>query len=358
MAIRFMDGFDKYHTTNNTDIPSGLARNYTSVVNDNYIRTQAGRYTGNALNMAYGKNSTYITKAISATGVTKFIVGFNIKMTSQSSFGAGNLWIGPSNATNVIYGWANKGLSIAYTGGLYYNGYSGSSAGAMEWGALALNTWTHIEMEWPITAGVGNPAILYVNGVLVASNTNALASIGWNGTLRIGSTGSGYPSEAVHIDDFYMLDDTGSTNNSRLSTATYVPRIETIVPTSDVANDFSLTGVASAYLAGDNRPVNSGQYASSGTDAQKVRFGNGDLTNINNINCVQFNALCSNSVTGADNWKFLMNNTEVGSTKSVSDSLLSSTAIASEAFEVNPITSAAWTASDVNSIETGIINKP
>jgi hypothetical protein len=213
-------------------------------------------------------------------------------------------------------------------------------------------------MECPITASAGNPARMYLDGVLVGSSTHTQASIGWNGTLRIGHPiSNGGQNGIVHIDDFYVLDDTGSTNNARLSSSTYIPRIETLVPTSTVANDFSLTGVAAAHEALDNIPLNTSHYIASTTTGHKARFNVGDLTNINNIKGVQFTGVCSNSTAANNDWKFLMSNTEVGTTKTVTDILANSTPITQEIFETNPITASVWTVSDVNSIETGIINK-
>lgn len=358
MALRFMDGFDGYQTSDYQPMAVEMARNYTSVYTDYTIRAYAGRYTGKSVQFLCSKDNGYVTKAISSSGVSRFIIGFNAKMTSVSGIGYGCLWIGPSNASNTIYGWANKGITIDYTGAVRYHSYSGVSAGAMEWGSLSTSTWKHIEVVCPITASVSNPAQMYIDGVLVASNTNVAASIGWNETLRIGSAHSYHAySSSVVIDDLYVLDDTGSTNNSRLSTTTYVPRIETLVPTSDVANDFTLTGVASAYTALDNIPLNSSHYMTSSTTGHKVRCGVGDLTNINNIRAVQFAGVCSNSTAANNDWKFLMNNTEVGSTNTVTDILLNSTPRKIELFETNPLTSLAWTVSDINSAEIGIINK-
>lgn len=356
MAVRFMDGFDKYHGTNNTDISVALTRNYT-VVNGEYVKCSTGRYTGMGVTMSANKNYTYFDKTgLSATGVTRFIVGFSIKCVTPYAFGYGCFCIAPSNTAHYTAGIATKGLTFCVNGQLYYNG----GAAAM-WDAgvqTGTNTWVHWELVLPISPGVGDPTIIYKDGIQVYSSTNASSAFGWNGTLRIGFIPNcQYDSEYYVFDDLYVLDNTGSTNNSRLSTSTYIPRIETLVPTSDVANDFSLTGVASAFSAADNIPVNTGQYISSTTVGHKARFGVGDLTNINNIKAVQFSALCSNTTPANNDWKFLMSNTEIGTTKTVTDILANSTPFTTEAFEVNPITSSAWAASDVNSIETGIINK-
>jgi hypothetical protein len=356
MAIRFMDGFDQYHATTGNSIAVALTRNYT-VVNDNYINTSTGRYTGMGMIMSWNKNRTYIDKTgLSASGVARFIVGFNIKATSLVGTAIGVFHICPSNATSFYNGLARKGLTFCRNGHVYYNIGDGA-----QWDGgvlLTANTWSHWEMVLPVSPGTGNPTIIYKDGIQVYSSTNIDSNFAWNGTLRIGSsTFAQYPPEYYVIDDLYVLDDTGSTNNARLSTSTYVPRIETLVPTSTVANDYTLTGVAAAHEALDNIPLNTGQYITSSTTGHKVRVGVGDLTNINNIKGVQFAGVCSNTTAANNDWKFLMSNTEVGTTKTVTDILANSTPITQQIFETNPITASAWTVSDINSIEAGIINK-
>lgn len=356
MVVRFMDGFDKYQSTQSSSIAILLTRNY-SVVNDDYIVATAGRYTGMAMNMSFQKNRTYIEKTgLSATGVTRFIIGFSIRATSLVGGGEGVFCVCPSNATSFYSGWARKGITFGRNGNVVYN--IGDSA-QQDFGVqLVANTWSHWELVLPVSPGVGNPTIIYKDGVQIYSSTHADSNFAWNGSLRIGGVPfTQYTPNYYAIDDFYVLDDTGSTNNSRLSTSTYVPRIETLVPTSTVANDFALNGVATAHDAVDNIPVDAAKYLQSSTAGHKARFGVGDLTNINNIKAVQFSGLCSNTTPANNDWKFLMSNTEIGTTKTVTDILANSTPFTTEAFGVNPITSLAWTASDVNSIEAGIINK-
>lgn len=352
MAIRFMDGFDQYHSTNNTDISVALTRNYT-IVNDNYLKCVTGRYGGMALTLTHNKNRTYFSKAISATGVARFIIGFNIKATSSYPMPYASFVITPSNAASAMYSVSTKGLTFCSNGQVYYN--YGSAA---QWDGgvqIVTNTWSHWEMVLPISPGVGNPTIIYKDGVQVYSSTNSASNFSWDGNLLIGS--ALYGSEYYMIDDLYVLDDTGSANNARITTSTYVPRIETLVPTSTVANDFTLTGVAAAHEALDNIPLNTSHYISSSTTGHKIRCSLGDLSNITNIKGVQFTGICSNATAANNDWKFLMNNTEVGTTKTVTDILQNSTPITQQIFDINPLTSSTWVVNDINSIETGIINK-
>lgn len=359
MAIRFMDGFDKYHSTNNINVATHLARTYNSVVSDDFIKVQAGRYGGQALEFSSWKELARIEKSISSVGVTYFVIGFNYKYVKMHiGDDKSAIIIKPSNATEYGAG-TFKGITFRDGGVVVYN--SGTN-GNITSSALTNNTWYHIEVVCPITAGVNNPAILYINGVEIGRSTHSDASIGWNGTLQIkdctyfkSNTGIA-PSQL--IDDFYVLDNTGSTNNGRLSSASYIPRIETLLPNSTVANDFGMSDMVSEpYQAMDNVPVNTSHYAYSSVNGNKTRSGLSNLTNISSVKAVQFNGLCANSTAATDNWKFLANNTEVGTTKTVTNTITSSTAINAEIFEVNPVTSSNWTSTSVNSIEVGVIDK-
>lgn len=359
MVMRFMDGFDKYHSTNNTNVVTYLARIYNSVVSDDFIKVQAGRYGGKALELSSYKELARIEKAISSSGVTYFVIGFNYKYV-KVHIGDGNpaIIIKPSNATEYGAG-TFKGITFRDGGVVVYN--SGTN-GSITSSALTNNTWYHIEVVCPITASVSNPAILYIDGVEIGRSTHSDASIGWNGTLQIKDCtyykSNRQISPSQLIDDFYVLDNTGSTNNGPLSSPSYIPRIETLLPNSTVANDFSMSDIVSEpYQVMDNVPVNTSHYAFSSINGNKTRSGLSDLTNISSVKAVQFNGLCANSAAATDNWKFLANNTEVGTTKTVTATITSSTAINSEIFDTNPVTSSDWTATSVNSMEVGVIDK-
>ena len=336
MALLWMDGFDTYNTTG--DISTSLARSYT-VSNSNSIAAVTGRYARTGVQFSPAKNGySRLFKSITPTvGATHLFVGFNIKII-------------PGNMNTYI----NSDWGQAT--GVWIDS-STLKCGPNTVTGLNYNTWYHIEIRIPLTATSGsNKYELYLDGATVFSSSSL--NFSFSSGLYFGAQFQwNYTSPYSVFDDFYVLDNTGSTNNARLSTLSYVPRIETLFPTSTTASDFTLTGAATAHEALDNVPVNTGQYISSTTAGHKARFGVGDLTNINNIKAVQFNSLASNTTNANNDWKFLMDNTEIGTTKTVTEVLTNSTPISSQIFETNPITSAAWTASNINSIEMGIVNK-
>lgn len=336
MALLWMDGFDTYNTTG--DISTSLARSYT-VSNSNSIAAVTGRYARTGVQFTPGKDGySRLFKSITPTaGATHLFVGFNIKIIS------GNMH------TYINSDWGIQTAVWIYVNILYCGNNSIAT--------LSYNTWYHIEIRIPLTATSGsNKYELYLDGALVFSSSSL--NFSFSSGLYFGAQFQWNNQGPYSVfDDLYILDNTGSTNNARLSTLSYVPRIETLFPTSTTASDFTLTGAATAHEALDNVPVNTGQYISSTTTNHKARFGVGDLTNINSIKAVQFNGLASNTTNANNDWKFLMNDTEVGTTSTVTDVLTNSTPISRKIFETNPITSAAWTSGNINSIEAGIINK-
>jgi hypothetical protein len=485
MAVRWMDGFDHYGNVNdlaanidNISVP--IARNYNSVVGTWY--STPGRYTGRSVYTVNNKNTSQLKKIISSSGVTNFIIGFNILLdTSGTSFLLTNGTINSARGLSIASLMQNTTFKLNNTT-IYTVNYTTIN-----------NVWMHFEIYMPITPDVGNPAKFYINGVLIGTST---ASMLYDGTFTFYNENA-----ATRIDDLYILDDTGSSNNACINSELYIPRIEYLQPASDdiseftnvggsttltegfetnttvaasmvslgcsniqytnyvynvgsyinscqriasnartgsyslqmfaasiapqpyfqfttTANSFSFwvknqatallsitvngvlvshtitttysqitttlsdpisivrininnnsnafwlddfsfdyTGKTNPQVVGLNYS-NSAKYLQSTTNGNRAQFNMSDLTNINNVKAVQLVSLQSESAPAVTcSSKFLINSAEVGSTKSVTGTLTSTIPYQTEILETNPATSTAWTASAINSIKTGVINK-
>jgi hypothetical protein len=487
MAIRFLEGFDNYgnfqlNTSSNdpTDnVTTGLARNWTTV-SGSWI-AKPGRFSGSAVQITSPKNAGFLKKAISATGISHFILGFNIKVTSALNFE-----IRLSNGANDN----TKGLKILYNNSsgnhiIYLNNvllYTQPSS-------VMFNNWAHIEMLIPITPSVGNPIRLYINGTERATSATSMSYDG-TFTLAVGLYST------YLIDDFYILDDTGAANNVKIGTELYIPRIETLIPITDDTSNFGNangTVLSTSFTTSFTDPhefliplgctnisylneITSGnrgiiretsgsvvrttpaglsiintscwfqfdtnasifsfwarvgvgqpstsypitinnvqstinvtttyqQFTFNLTSPSTIKFGphtaaiymddwsldytnslnaremsqvhsnitkfitssvNGDvsqfniknLSTINNIKGIQLNSLFAESQAAVDGiTKFVINNNEVGSNKTVNGTLQSTTPYHTEIFNVNPNTSSTWTETEINNIKIGIKNK-
>jgi hypothetical protein len=259
MALLWMDGFDHYGTAISGDASTRLAKLYT-VSNSNSILCSTGRYNqGSAVYMACGKyGTTRIYKPMTPTvGTTHLICGFNIYMAQVygTNIQINSGWNGQTNGISInTNAWPNFAL---YCGPNYV-------------ATLTANAWSHIEIRIPITTSGSNKYELYLNGATVFSSSSL--SFAWANALYFGTVDS-HNNSGYHfgLDDLYVMDNTGSTNNARIGTELYIPRIETTYPVDDVTNNFT---------------------ANSYTPFSSVTYGVDDLTGATNDAIL--NALATN----------------------------------------------------------------
>jgi hypothetical protein len=347
MALRWMDGFDFYGASGN--VSAIIARNYTSYSQGNRpVEAVAGRFDGYGIIMPEGKGIPFVTKAIDATGVSGWYVGFNFKLTTSGS-GISAINVTPSNVSYVTIGGkgvTNKGVSICPDGSIVLNGTNVTSTG------ISANTWAHCEVYFPNGAGTSE---VWINGVSKGTTTNTL---NYNGTWKIHSNGLG---EYCVLDDFYILDNTGSSMNGRLATTSYTPRIETLRPTSDDnIQQYNLTGAITGALCVNPFPHSSSRYIESSTLDAIAVFNKFDLPTISNPKALAVTSISASASAGVSSYKHLLCDSNgcverdfmFGTTSAYSGS----TPFVNEIFEYNPITSSSWSESEVNALKFGVKN--
>ena len=242
MALLWMDGFDHYSNSASGDVSAILAKAYT-VSNSNIILCSTGRYEAigkGAIYMAANKyGTTRIFKPITPTvGTTYLICGFNIYLTTSQ------------NTVYINSGWNGQTNGITIAGNVLKCGPNTVTT-------LSLNTWYHIEIRIPITTSGSNKYELYLNGATVFSNSSL--SFAWANGLYFGHVDNNTQGYTFALDDLYIMDNTGSTNNARIGTELYIPRIETMYPVDDTTNDFtpSYTPITSVTYGFENLLSNS-----------------------------------------------------------------------------------------------------
>jgi len=124
-------------------------------------------------------------------------------------------------------------------------------------------------------------------------------------------------------------------------------------------DDFTVTYTSKNAAQNLYKNAESSDYLQSTTNGNKLIGNIGNLNNINSVKAVGFMPLASESVSATtSSYKLIANNggpdTEIGSTQSVTGT---TTARAPQFFDINPLTSASWTASDFNALKAGVINK-
>jgi hypothetical protein len=222
MALIFLDGFDKYGDTNSNaaTMTTLMAGEWTTITNANIAAGLS--VTGQAVTA--GASGLTLTKTITAAG--RIIGGVRFRATLATAVGIQFL-DGASNQCGI--GIATTG-TISLRNGAYSSGtILGSSASP-----ISANT-THY-LEWDITFANSAAYNVYLDGVSIISGTGDTTATA-NNTISGVSLQSGVGAGVVTFDDFYLFDTSGSINNAVLLTS---PRIETTLPTSDSAVQFSI----------------------------------------------------------------------------------------------------------------------
>jgi hypothetical protein len=243
MAALFLDGFDKYGppNSNSTTVVAVLGADWSTVTAPTSQIVAGLSSTGNALTTG---NSATLTKAL-GTNATRLIGGLRIN---------GNL------AAQVSFAQFRDGANIQCTLSLETTGAvtlrSGNNSGTILSSAGAISGSSTHYIEWDITFGATGAYQVWLDGVSLftgSGNTRAGSTNNYANTFAVFTTGA---AQTTTIDDLYIFDGTGTTNNAPLLVS---PRIETTYPISDSAVQFGFgaatIGSTVSRVTGNATPV-------------------------------------------------------------------------------------------------------
>lgn len=230
MALLFCDGFDKYGpaNSNSTAVVALLtAGEWTSAAATlNVVASLSA--TGQALVLSPLATSLGLVKTLSAS-YSRLIGGFRFASTLGGVGGAG-LGFGDANTLQCTISINAAGTISLRTGAIAGTALATSST------SITANS-THY-LEWDITFGTSAAYQVWLDGVSVFSGTgNTRGGTANNSANQLIFTGAGGATQVVTVDDLYLFDATGSTNNAILLNS---PRIETTFPISDSAVQFAV----------------------------------------------------------------------------------------------------------------------
>lgn len=242
MALIFMDGFDKFGgvNTSGTSVAALLAAgDWTSATSSagspNIVAPLSA--TGQAL--AWTIQTQNVAKTLPAS-YGRLIGGFrfNAVLGAATSTGFITFTDAGSNQASVTINGVTGTISVR-------NGqYNGTALGTSA--ASVISNSTHY-LEFDITFGNAAAYQVWLDGVSILSgsgDTTTTANNTANGIAFGVGTGA---STSFTVDDFYLFDTTGSTNNAVLLTS---PRIETTFPVSDSAVQFAVgAGILGSSVA-------------------------------------------------------------------------------------------------------------
>lgn len=332
MTLLFMDGFDHYATAD-------ITKKWTTA-SIGSIASTSGRRGGGAVSLNSGTQS--LSKAITSSGTV--IIGFAFKTTTSTSVKLLTLF--ESTTAHITLQWNAGYLKV-------YRGTDGGTLLGTGTTSVTASSYTYVEIKAKINDTTGTIDV-YINGVADAGL--ALSGIdtrngGTAGTIDSVTFYNANTSQTGYIDDIYICNNSGATNNSFLGDC----RIDTILPSGDGNyTDFTPSTGTAHYALVDESTPNTTDYNSSATSGNRDSYTFPDLAGLSSqtVYGIQINAAALKSDAGA---RSLGTMSRLSSTDKdgAGAALGTSQAYVSEIQETDPA-SAAWTEANVNAAEFGV----
>jgi len=330
MALLFMDGFSG----------GDASVKWNSVIGSPTRSTGTPRFSGGAyLHQTFSYNLTkrYTASAEVYVGCAFSSTGADLTVS----------FLGDSNTTTHVT-FKYSGTSKNFTA---YRGSTGGTLLATGTSIVGLNAWHFVEMHVKISDTVG-VAELRIDG----ATTNEIT---FSGDTKNAGTNISVDSvlftagSSLDFTDVYICDTTGTTNNSWLGDVT----VRTITPNGNGAfSNFvgSDSDSLNNYLLVNEQPVSSTQFTGSATTGQHDSYTMADLpAGTTTVRAVQLNSYMAKSDATAASSKGMIR-TASTNYYGATQTLTTTYATYTDPFDLNPNTSAVWTSTDVNGLETGM----
>jgi hypothetical protein len=318
MALRFIEGFD--------DGQLG-AKGWSSFGGNYFAFNDTGRFGGTAIRTDSIHNAMYaFGSPLSGTIFLGIAIkpASNVSQTIIFSFGIARIRMEAGGRLSLIQ--SNNNALIATSASEVWQGPG---------------IWRYIELKMNTATGqaeVRSDEVTVVNGVLPVS-----ASVS---SIIIHEQGN-----SSTVDDIYILDDTGSVNNTFLGDV----RVQTLLPMADGTHADMTPSTGSSHFALVDEPApNTTDFVSSSiVGAMDTYQFQGLSPNTASVYGLEVANYSHKDATGPAG---LANVVRVGSTDYVSGSvqLSASWAVSRNLMEQNPATGSVWAPSDVNSAEFGV----
>lgn len=340
MTLLFADSFDHYNT-------SQLGRKWDDVHNTVAINAGVGRNSSPGLQTtSSGGTNGWVTKSLSVSAAT-LIVGaafnFSASVATQRFVWLTDGTVGPT-VQFMLQRNADGSINA-------YRGDSGTLLGTTAPGVLS-STAVHYYVELKVlihpSAGtvdlrVNGASVLSLTGQNTRQSANSFAtqvSFGNRDTTGI----------SVNVDDVYICDNSGSTNNTFLGDV----RVECLFPNGAGSTTNFAPSAGSNYQCVDDNPANDDtDYVSSSTVTDRDLYAMASLSSTSGA----VKAVCVTTTDRKDDsgTRTHAHVVKSGASVSVGTAFAPTTAYAihQTVFESKP-GGGAWTISDVNGAEAGL----
>lgn len=356
MALLYMDGFDVQDSSLRW-VQNGPPGDYTYAA-----ATRFG--TGKALTInAITSNTSNVSILKSFTPSASVYMGaalqVGLEVDTNNSNHTGNLFgIYTDNATtgHIYLRRLNTNAIVAYRGDPNLGTLgspNGTQIAASASGVLD-GSWRYIEVYAVINDTTGRLTVK-VDGNTVIDFTGDTRNAGTSTNIdairfRTGKYISNNNS-VITIDDLYVCDATGTTNNTFLGDV----RVQTMLPNAaGSSTQLAPTGSVNNWANAAEVPFNNSTYNASATVGQLDLYGLSDLVGSTmTVRGVQTVAHMQKSDSGTANAKIALKS-GASVYYDATRSLGTSPGAYTQVREIDPATSAAWTVEGANSLEAGM----
>ena len=331
-----MDGFDEYVAI------SDLYQEYVSLYLGQFLTT-GGRFGGGAVYIT--NNNQYLSWG-SPAPMTEIWTGIAYKILSSN--------IGNNAIVFAIGSVSSLEASVWYDpiGGNWtcWRGQQNTTLGSGFY-PITLNTYHWVELHYKMSTTVGIMEV-WVDGVRVVNLTGINSTQNSSTMFNVATIGSTYYSGVGYYDDWYVLDTTGTYNNTRLGDS----RIETLRPQSDAGPNDGVPSTAGPHYA----MVDELQWSSSNNIVLGSTVGNAEVfgmtsltTTPTNIHAVRVLAVAEKTDAGVllANAIVISSNVEADGN---STTLTTTFNHVTNIFETDPNTGVPWAYAAVNAMDCGI----
>lgn len=336
MALRFIDGFEHYA------IPSQIPLKYTSY-NDSGgssgIITMTGRRAGSTA-LLFRTSNDFIGLTLDAQAT--WVVGFGLYMLLTETAELMR-FVDSDGVVQAAISIGNDGTIRLYRGTV-----SGGTLLATSANSLPILGWNFIEAKLTIADSGGTFEVRVNESVWVTFTGDTKQSSTQTTAVRVQIYGRASDNA---IDDLYICDGTGSTNNTYLGDV----RVDTVRPIgAGNYSELSRQGSASNWDNVDDTTIdNDSSYNYSNTVGQRDTLDCGNLPSITgSIFGVQLNIAARKDDAGGRTLRSL---TRVSSTdyEGASQNVGTDYRVYRQIIEQNPNTATVWTESQINAAEFG-----
>jgi hypothetical protein len=279
MALLYIDGFEGYGTSTEmilggTDNPCrfsylGSSPGYTQLASTPVRTTQVVAGNSRSLRLFAGLGEI----GLRLPNLTEVIIGFGVYFETPSSTTSHFLEVGGSAPWTTSQGivLAFNGTSGLITACINGGGFPGTVLGTAS-GTYAGNTWYYLEARVKLGASTGEIEVR-VNNAVVLNLTNVNTATG----SLTSYTNIGFDANSAmnpHIDDLYVCDKTGSTNNNFLGPVS----VYTLMPNgAGSTTNLTPVGAASNWQAVSEIAADTTTYAETNTTGNKDYYAFQDL---------------------------------------------------------------------------------